>query len=198
MNTVVGTGTSGNRSAARAKAANAPRCRQTRAVRHRVGTFNVRNHRFTVDLSGARPRHLKSEFLSIVLVLIVAILSGCSGQTLGKNLPYLVGKDVPYAISVLGAPTSVSEFGGTQFISWSVNQQSTMILPTSNTSNSTGYVGGTSVYGTTTTSGTMQVPVSAFCTITLHARGGTITTWEWRGNEAGCSQFASRLKGLSK
>ena len=36
-----------------------------RAVRHCVGTFNVRNHRFTVDLSGARPRRWKSEFLSI-------------------------------------------------------------------------------------------------------------------------------------
>lgn len=133
-----------------------------------------------------------------VLVLIVAILSGCAGQTLDTNLPYLVGKDVPYAISVLGAPTSVSEFEGTQFVSWSVNQQGTMILPTSNTSTSTSYVGGTSFYGTTTTNGTMQVPVSAFCTITLHARGGTITTWEWRGNEAGCGHFASRLKDLSK
>ena len=53
MNTVVGTGTSGNRSAARAKAANAPRCRQARAVRHCVGTFNVRNHRFTVQFGTA-------------------------------------------------------------------------------------------------------------------------------------------------
>ena len=66
MNTVVGTGTSGNCSAASAKVANAQRCRQARAVRHRVGTFNVRNHRFTVDLSGARPRRWKSEFLSTI------------------------------------------------------------------------------------------------------------------------------------
>jgi len=65
MNTVGGTGTSGNCSAASAKVANAPHCRQVCEVRHRVGKFNGRNHRFTVDLSGARPRRSKSEFLSI-------------------------------------------------------------------------------------------------------------------------------------
>jgi len=30
-------------------------------------TFNVWNRRFTVDLSGARPRCWKSEFLSIII-----------------------------------------------------------------------------------------------------------------------------------
>jgi len=43
-----------------------PQCRQTFVLQHRIVTLIARNRRFTVDLSGARPRHLKSEFLSIV------------------------------------------------------------------------------------------------------------------------------------
>ena len=55
-----------------------------RAVRHCVGTFNVRNHRFTVDLSGARPRRWKSEFLSIPVherqrLVINRMLNGFEG-----------------------------------------------------------------------------------------------------------------------
>jgi hypothetical protein len=135
--------------------------------------------------------------MRIFLILTAVILSGCAGQTLNKNLPHLVGKDIQYAINVLGAPSSVSEYGGAQFVSWSVNHQGAMILPTSNTSTTTGYVGTTPVYGTTTTTGTMVVPINAVCTVTLHVQGGTVTRWEWRGNEAGCSQFASRVKSLS-
>ena len=58
-------GTSANHSAARAKVANVPQCRQTFVLQHRIVTLIARNRRFTVDLSGARPRHLKSEFLSM-------------------------------------------------------------------------------------------------------------------------------------
>ena len=50
----------------RAKVANVPQCRQTFVLQHRIVTLIARNRRFTVDLSGARPRHLKSEFLSII------------------------------------------------------------------------------------------------------------------------------------
>jgi hypothetical protein len=58
-------GMSGNCSAARAKGANAPHCRQVCVLKHRGGTLKVRNDRFTVNLSGARPRRWESEFLSI-------------------------------------------------------------------------------------------------------------------------------------
>ncbi len=136
--------------------------------------------------------------MRILLILIVLIIFGCAGQTLNKNLPYLMGKNIQYAINVLGAPSNVSEYGGTQFVSWSVNHQGSMILPTSNTSTTTGYVGTMPVYGTTTTMGTMVVPINAVCTVTLHVQGGAITRWEWQGNEAGCSQFASRVQSLSK
>jgi len=56
-----------NYSAAKAKAANAPHCRQTFAVHHRGDTFNSWNRSFVVDLSGARPRHCKCEVLSMAV-----------------------------------------------------------------------------------------------------------------------------------
>jgi len=65
MNTVGGTGTSGNCSAMRAKVANAPHCRQACAVQYSAVTLNGWNRRFTMDLSGVRPRRWKSEVLSI-------------------------------------------------------------------------------------------------------------------------------------
>ncbi len=36
------------------------------AFQHRAVTLNAWNRRFAVDLSGARPRHSKGEFLSII------------------------------------------------------------------------------------------------------------------------------------
>ena len=54
-----------SRNVPHANAANAPQCRQATAVQHRGVTSNALNRRFAVNLSGARPRHWKSEVLSI-------------------------------------------------------------------------------------------------------------------------------------
>ena len=59
-----GRGTSGNCYAARAKVANVQKCRLPFVFQDRCVTLNAQNRRLAVDLSGARPRHLKSEFLS--------------------------------------------------------------------------------------------------------------------------------------
>ena len=40
-------------------------CRHAFSVQHSGDTFNALNRHFTVDLSGARPRHWKSEVRSI-------------------------------------------------------------------------------------------------------------------------------------
>ena len=66
-NTAEGREVGGNHSAARAKVANVPQCRQTFVLQHRIVTLIARNRRFTVDLSGTRSRRWKSEFLSTKL-----------------------------------------------------------------------------------------------------------------------------------
>ena len=48
----------------RRRVANESQCRQTFVLQHRIVTLIARNRSFTVDLSGARPRRWKSEFLS--------------------------------------------------------------------------------------------------------------------------------------
>ena len=48
----------------RRRVANESQCRQTFVLQHRIVTLIARNRRFTVDLSGTRPRRWKSEFLS--------------------------------------------------------------------------------------------------------------------------------------
>ena len=58
-------GVSRNCSAASAKSANVPHCRQAYICMHRGTTLKVRNDRFAVDLLGVLPRHCKGEFLSI-------------------------------------------------------------------------------------------------------------------------------------
>ena len=55
----------------RRRVANESQCRQTFVLQHRIVTLIARNLRFTVDLSGTRPRRWKSEFLST---------SGCPRQ----------------------------------------------------------------------------------------------------------------------
>ena len=132
----------------------------------------------------------------LFIVTGATLLTGCAGKTLNKNLPGLMYKPASYAVNVLGAPTRVSEYGSTRFLNWSVNQQGSMIMPTTNTSSTVGYIGSNMVYGTTTTYGSMVVPTSAVCSITLHERDDMIVNWEWQGNQYGCSQFASRIDGL--
>ena len=47
-------------------------CCSTALLQHRIVKLIARNRRITVDLSGARPRHLKSEFLSIIIQIEMA------------------------------------------------------------------------------------------------------------------------------
>ncbi len=136
--------------------------------------------------------------MRLYILGILLVLTGCAGSTLTQNLPYLVGRDIQTAIGVLGAPTGVTEYGEMQFVSWSVNHQGSMIVPTTTTTTTTGYVGTTPVYGSTVSSGTRVVPTNAVCTVTLHVHDQRITNWEWRGNENGCRQFANRVKHLSQ
>ena len=93
-NTAEGREVGGNHSAARAKVANVPQCRQTFVLQHRIVTVIARNRRFTVDLSGARPRRLKSEVLSITMNEIMAGLGGAAGSApeVRQNAAYMYCK----------------------------------------------------------------------------------------------------------
>lgn len=134
----------------------------------------------------------------VVAAVVIFVLTGCASKTLTKKLPYLIGKDIDYAISILGAPSKVTRYGDTDFVSWTVSQQGTMILPDYNTITTRGYVDSMPLYGYSTYTGSKVVPVNADCTITLYVQEGTVTGGQWSGNEFGCEYFANVLKQLSE
>ena len=65
------------------------------------------------------------------------------------------------------------------------------------TTTTTGYVGTTPVYGTTTYN--QVTPVNYNCTIKLAAGGdGVLKHWEYDGNPGGCGALSDRLRNFAK
>ena len=127
----------------------------------------------------------------IALLALAILVSGCAtfGQ-MEKGLNALQGSNVQTAFDVLGYPSSKQEFGKDTVYYWKVANSGTMLLP--ETSTTTGYVGMTPVYGTTTYN--QAVPVSYNCLIKIITDDrGTIKTWEYNGNYGGCGCYIDRL-----
>lgn len=123
-------------------------------------------------------------------------LSACAtfGQ-MEKGLDALMGKSEQTSFSVLGYPSSKQEFGGDVVYTWFLNQSGTVFVP--QTSTTTGYVGRTPIYGTTTY--TQAMPVNYSCVIKIIARtDGTLKTWEYNGNIGGCTPYINRLNEYAK
>ena len=97
----------------------------------------------------------------VALLLAVISLSGCVGQHMDEGLSNLVGQNISVAVARLGYPDSKREMMGDTIYVWGRSQNS--VMPMSNTSTTTGMVGGAPVYGTTTS--TSYVPVNYNCSI---------------------------------
>jgi len=134
-----------------------------------------------------------SKFLTCLLAIF--ILSGCMTFTKIENgLTALEGKHIDRAVSVLGYPSGTQTFGNKTIYLWSVSRNGTLVLP--QTQSTTGYVGNTPIYGTTTTN--QFVPVNYNCLIKIIVNSSErIISWEYQGNVGGCNQYASRLGKLS-
>ena len=79
----------------------------------------------------------------------VVALAGCATfKNMEEGLHALMGKSDKEAFSVLGYPNSKQEFSGDTVYIWGRSNSGTMFLP--QTMATTGYVGNTAVYGTTT------------------------------------------------
>ena len=125
-----------------------------------------------------------------LVATIGMLLSGCVFGMMEKGLGALVGKDVKTAFNVLGYPSGKQEFGSETVYFWSVSRSGTYSMP--QTSTTSGMVGTTPVYGTTTYY--QQVPYNYTCLVKIiTAKSGQIISWEYEGNLAGCSAYAGRL-----
>ena len=125
------------------------------------------------------------------LFLLVISLTSCAtfGQ-MERGLTELQGEDIQTAFNVLGYPSGKQVFGTDTVYYWSVNSSGTLLLPHS--TSTYGTVGTTPVYGTTYS--TQAVPIHYNCLIKIVAdEYGTIKSWEYRGNIAGCEGYIDRL-----
>ncbi len=133
---------------------------------------------------------------NLAIVVAAVALSGCAtfGQ-LEDGLNALVGRHEKEAFSALGYPNSKQEFSGDTVYYWGESRNSAVFMP--QTATTTGYVGRTPVFGTTTSS--QLVPVSYNCTIKLVVgEDKVIKDWEFSGNLAGCEPYIKRVKSYTK
>lgn len=142
------------------------------------------------------PGEEKAYEKNLAIVVAAVALSGCAtfGQ-LEDGLNALVGRHEKEAFSALGYPNSKQEFSGDTVYYWGESRNSAVFMP--QTATTTGYVGRTPVFGTTTSS--QLVPVSYNCTIKLVVgEGKVIKDWEFSGNLAGCEPYIKRVKSYTK
>lgn len=124
------------------------------------------------------------------IVMLTFLFTSCAHTYMKEGLPHLVGQDVEKAFSVLGYPEAKQKFGTKTVYIWAINEQSSMVIPQTNTTS--GWVGNTYYYGQSTSY--QAVPVNASCTIKLAADDANrIQSWEYRGNQAGCQTYARSL-----
>lgn len=132
-----------------------------------------------------------------VLVSFSITAAGCAtfGQ-LEAGLGALVGRNEREAFAALGYPSGKQQFGSDVVYVWGRSQNTAMFIP--QTSTTTGYVGTTPVYGTTTTS--QMIPLNYNCTIKViaGAEDGIIKSWDYEGNLGGCAPYIQRLNSYIK
>lgn len=113
---------------------------------------------------------------------------------MGKGLSALEGENISKAIEVLGYPDQQQTIGTDTVYTWSRGFQSSYTVP--QTSTTTGYVGNTPVYGTTTYNSVQTS--NHHCLIKIGTDNkGIIKKTEAEGTVGGCMSYAERLKSYA-
>lgn len=129
--------------------------------------------------------------MKITVLLLALLTSACATRHLTQGLQGLVGQNIQAAVARLGYPNGQREIMGDTIYVWSINRN--VVLPMTNTTTSSGVVGGTPYYGTTSSPGFM--PMQLACTVQIATTpDGTIKSFQWEGNEAGCRRYASGFR----
>lgn len=130
------------------------------------------------------------------LLLAALCLGGCATfGDLDKGLASLVGQPAARAIDALGYPSAEQKFGGDTVYVWTASRSGALVMPTTNTTS--GYVGSTPFYGSTT--GTQVIPMNGQCSIKIGVGpDGLITRYDWEGNRIGCEGFMKRMKPYAR
>jgi hypothetical protein len=133
--------------------------------------------------------------ITFVAAMLLTAVAGCTTfSQLEDGLNALVGRSESEAFNAFGYPNGQQVFGADTVYVWGRSRNTTMFLPQTKTT--TGYVGTTPVYGTTTS--TQAIPMNFNCTIKVIVNSGIIKTWEYDGNMGGCESYIKRLNAYLK
>lgn len=127
-------------------------------------------------------------------LLIPFLITGCVFSRMGEGLTALEGENISKAIEVLGYPDQQQKIGTDTVYTWSRGFQSSYTVP--QTSTTTGYVGKTPVYGTTTYNSVQTSNHNCLIKIGTNDKG-IIKKTEAEGTIGGCLSYADRLKSYA-
>ena len=125
----------------------------------------------------------------VIAACILLLTAGCATNRFDERLTGLLGYNIEVAVSRLGHPDGQRTVMGDTIYIWSSSPDTS--LPLTTTATTTGMVGNTPVYGTTTA--TNRVPANFNCTIQIATNSaGSIKSYQWSGNESGCRRYMSQ------
>lgn len=131
------------------------------------------------------------------MILAMATLSACATQKVEEGVRLLQGQKLKTAISYLGYPDSKLEVDGTTIYEWGYNNTFSTVQAVSQPFSGNIYgAGGYTGYSGITTAYVPQT-VRYHCAIRLMTdKKSVIVGSAWKGNPAGCSDYADALEPL--
>lgn len=121
---------------------------------------------------------------------LALLLAGCAAGIIEEKMQPMIGQPASHVFEKLGIPDAEDVVAGRRFYVWETEDSGSILLPQQNTG---------SVYtahGTSTYTYMTYVPMvySHTCRFRVFVDANDlITTYDFDGNEGGCSTFATRL-----
>lgn len=134
---------------------------------------------------------------TVLGLLGISILSGCATGKVEEGLHLLQGQKLKTAISYLGYPDNKLEVDGDTVYEWDYNNTFTGIQAVSQPYSGSIYGAGGSVGYSGQTTAYVPQTIRHHCSIRLVTdKKSTIIGTAWKGNPAGCSDYADALEPL--
>ena len=121
---------------------------------------------------------------------LALLLAGCAAGIIEEKMQPMIGEPASLVFEKLGIPDAEDEVAGRKFYVWATQNSGSILFPQQNIG--TVYPG----YRTSTYTYTTFVPIAYnhVCRIRIFVDPtDRITTYDFEGNEGGCSTFATRL-----
>lgn len=139
---------------------------------------------------------MKTSILLSITGIFSMLIVGCvSTADMNAGLQKLDGKPIKEAVRILGYPDSQRMIAGDNVYTWRASRTQTYSTP--QIAQTSGYLGNTPVYGTTTYSS--QESINLHCVLNIATdKKGFIKNYNYSGNRGGCRRYAQILSTYGK